>query len=173
MNNRERSNTLSTAYIGIDPGTEGAIAVIWPDGRREIHDIDHSFVDGIGTLIGIASRARQGNIALAAVLEHVTAMPKQGVVSSFKFGASWGHLRGALIALGIPILTEPRPPQWKAKVMAGRHTGKDKKDQKTAARDVARELYPDCSDLLKRAKDSDRAEALLLAHYGKVTEAGR
>lgn len=158
---------MNAAYIGIDPGAEGAIAVIWPDGRHEIHDIDHSFVDGIGTLIGISSRARLNGVGLWAVLEHVTAMPKQGVASSFKFGASWGHLRGALIALGIPILAEPRPPQWKGKVMAGRHTGKDKKDQKTVARDVARELYPDCSDMLKRAKDADRAEALLIAEYGR------
>jgi crossover junction endodeoxyribonuclease RuvC len=37
------------------------------------------------------------------VIEQVTAMPKQGVTSMFRFGYSSGGIYGAVVALGLPV----------------------------------------------------------------------
>lgn len=160
------TDTMSAAVtIGIDPGQEGAIAAITPDGILTC-DIDGSLVDGIRFL----GQLTQDYLIQGVVIEKVNAMPRQGVSSSFKFGVTYGHLRGACIALGIPIIAEPVPRVWKKAIFgAGVTDGKEKAEQKRMARDKARELYPTTGDLLKRVKDADRAEALLLAHYGTMT----
>ena len=51
------------------------------------------------------------------------------------------------------------PQTWKRWYGIGADKGK--------ALEAARKLYPACPDLA-RAKDHNRAEALLLAHYGKA-----
>jgi len=145
--------------IGIDPGINGAIAVINKN-NIYLYDIDGSLIDAINTLKEYAD-------ADGVVIEKVASMPKQGVSSTFNFGCTYGHLRGACIALGIPIIAEPTPVVWKRKIFGAGIFGKDRSGQKTAARDKARELYPSISGELKRVKDSDRAEALLLAEFGR------
>ena len=83
--------------IGIDPGKSGAIAFI--DGKnaeaRKNDTTEHDIGDW---LFSIQAMGR-----CFAYIERVSAMPGQGVSSTFKFGQSYGFLRGLLVGYGIPF----------------------------------------------------------------------
>lgn len=141
-------------YLGIDPGKSGAMAVIFeitgekmiiPYGERE-------YINLLRKLSGHEVKT---------CLEHVTAMPKQGVTSMFNFGVNFGYIRGLLEAYSIPYELV-RPQKWKKEFSI---TG-----DKNSSLDVCRRLFPDVS--LRRTdkcrKDDDgMAEALLMAEYAR------
>ena len=89
-----------------------------------------------------------------AVVERVSAMPRQGVASSFTFGVGLGSILGTLQTLRLPIELVT-PAQWKTAL----GLGKDKR----VSLDKARLLFPSAD--LHLAKHDGRAEALLLAHF--------
>ena len=91
------------------------------------------------------------------VVEHVTAMPGQGVTSMFNFGQSFGVIKGICSAMQLPIHFV-RPTKWK-KYFNLINTSKD------ASRTRAIELFPKSSDKLKRKKDSNKADSILIASY--------
>jgi len=92
-----------------------------------------------------------------AVIERVSAMPKQGVVSVFGFGRSYGEARGVVGALNIPMHLVT-PQKWK------KHFGlSSDKDQPRA---LATRLFPSVSEHFKLKKHDGRAEAALIALYG-------
>jgi len=98
------------------------------------------------------------HIALC-VVERVGAMPGQGVASTFRFGRGAGVVDGVLGALGAPF-QYVAPGVWK------RHFGLLKKP-KDASRLMALERFPNCANELKRKRDHGRAEALLIAAWGR------
>ena len=91
------------------------------------------------------------------VVEHVTAMPGQGVTSMFNFGQSFGVIKGICSAMQLPIHFV-RPAKWK-KYFNLINTSKD------ASRSRAIEIFPKISEKLKRKKDSNKADAILIASY--------
>ena len=102
-------------------------------------------------------------------VELVSAMPGQGVTSTFTFGRSLGLVEGLLIAHRIPMQLV-RPSEWKKEF--GLNIGKDKSKADKKAADIAmvHMLYPDLS--LKRTersrKDDDNfADSVLLATYAR------
>jgi crossover junction endodeoxyribonuclease RuvC len=101
-----------------------------------------------------------------AALERVNAMPKQGVSSTFKFGANYGIWQGLLAAYGVPHVM-PTPREWQ-KGLVRKSDGPDPKSRSLA---VARRLFPDVD--LHRKKDSDKADALLLAWWAKQQSNGK
>lgn len=145
--------------IGIDPGLTGAIAFIRGD-ESSVYDLpiirsnSLAWIDG-GQLQSLIINERGGYNATAMV-EQVSAMPQQGVTSSFHFGVGFGSILGVLQALSIPI-EFVRPTQWKKAL----GLNADKK----AALHKARLLYPDAD--LHLAKHDGRAEALLIARYAR------
>ena len=96
------------------------------------------------------------------MVEHVNAMPGQGVTSMFNFGQSFGVIKGICAALALPI-NFVRPAKWK-KYYSLINTNKD------ASRTKAIELYPKNSADLSRKKDTNRADAILIARYFSDTE---
>ena len=147
------------AYIGIDPGKTGAAAIITPDGI-DIMD----YTDIFETVQQF--REWKADYDLSCVLEKVWAIPgggrKQGASSMFKFGENFGIYQGILSALGIPYYL--KTPQGWQKVMLPVTDGHTKK----RALDTARRLYPAIAKkYLKRKKDHNRADALLIATYAK------
>jgi crossover junction endodeoxyribonuclease RuvC len=100
------------------------------------------------------------------VLENVHSMPKQGVASSFSFGQGLGMWQGIIAAFGMP-LEMPSPQRWKKEILADQ--GKDK----DASRFKAIQLYPALASQLSRKKDDGRAEAILMAEYGRRTRKGQ
>lgn len=149
-------------FAGIDPGVHGAVAAIVETDNGPVYIM--SIVDrDQHPLTHIANwlRALANSYDVTAVLERVHSMPGQGVASTFKFGQSYGEWLGIVAAAGLePILV--RPQDWRAGV--GLVRGGDKRSRKKASRDLAQELFPGDSRF-DRVKDSDRAEAVLIAEY--------
>ena len=143
---------MAEAYIGIDPGMTGAIAIISGD-YVDVGDFEN--MDGLRVLTG----AVMGTHTCFAFIEKVHSMPKQGVSTTFKFGKATGRAIGWLEALGIPF-EEITPAKWGKLVFdSGTKTGDNKADSLA----MGRKLFPSMLPHLKRKKDHNRAEALLIA----------
>lgn len=94
-------------------------------------------------------------------LEHVGAMPGQGVTSMFSFGENFGFIRGLLEAYEIPYQLV-RPQKWKKEFSLN--------SNKNTSVEVCKRLFPNVSLLptARSRKDNDGfAEAILLAVYAK------
>lgn len=148
--------------IGIDPGKQGACAVLNSDGIVDvlfdlpyIADGKTAWVDG-SAFQSVLMEALHGRSAVG-IVERVSAMPRQGVTSSFAFGVGFGSLLGILRAMQIPIKLVT-PAMWK------RDMGLS--SDKRASLDKARLLHPEAELCL--AKHDGRAEAILLAHWGQT-----
>ena len=94
---------------------------------------------------------------ISVVVERVSAMPGQGVTSMFNFGQSFGVIKGICSAMQLPIYFIS-PSKWK-KYFNLIKTSKD------ASRAKAIEIFPYISTKLQRKKDSNKAEAILIASF--------
>ncbi len=151
-------------FLGIDPGLSGAIAAydpaadelkVWDmptheitSNRKKKRTLD---IFGLANIIDPLAPD-----TIKAVVEQVSAMPKQGVTSSFNFGFSAGCAQMAIAAYFIALETVA-PVAWK-RVM-GITSDKDQ------ARRQASRLLPKHSGLWPLVKHDGRAEAALLALY--------
>lgn len=146
---------MSRIILGVDPGASGALALYRPDRPGEIEVFDAPLADG---QIDAACLGRQlRDLApTEAVIERVSAMPKQGVSSTFKFGMAYGVVLGVVAAFGIPIRLVT-PAKWKGHYRLT--------SDKEASRAFAIRTWPS-SAAFQRNKDHGRAEAALVALYG-------
>ena len=155
---------MKKIILGFDPGQTGAIAAF--DGERIEAVID---MPTMTRLHGKGNQVDPYTLATAlidlcagreatAVLEAVSAMPGQGVTSTFHFGESVGVVLGVLGALQMPIRMVT-PAKWKK---AAGLLGRDK----DAARTLAIQLHPEVADQLARKKDTGRADAVGIARFG-------
>jgi crossover junction endodeoxyribonuclease RuvC len=181
---------MDKIIIGIDPGLDGGIAVIMPNGLYTIHEIPTLTITGskkrspkTGEMV-VSKKRRYDSIAIAKIfnlvaynaklynqevsvwLEDVHAMPRQGVTSMFSMGRGFGIYEGVISTISVTVLPLQfnliSPITWKKKVMAGQGKEKD------AAVYKALQLYPDAILRTPRGALLDgKAEALLIAHYGK------
>ena len=126
------------------------------DGKKNKRQINSAQVTNI-----IKERLKDGKEVIV-VVEHVNAMPGQGVTSMFNFGQSFGVIKGICAALGLPIYFV-RPSKWK------KHFNLIKTN-KDASRTKVIEAYPEISSKLHRKKDSNRADAILIALYFNDTQ---
>ncbi len=94
---------------------------------------------------------------IKVVIEQVSAMPGQGVTSMFNFGQSFGILKGICSAMRLPMYFI-RPAKWK------KYFGLIN-SQKDASRTRAIEMFPYFSSQLSRKKDSNKADAILIACF--------
>lgn len=154
-------------HIGIDPGLSGAVAIINGEGSKGLGIADTVYDTPTGQIGNKnsylpAEMAKQLILVgpCQALIEKQQAMPKQGVTSTFSIGYGMGLWIGILAALSIPyeVVT---PQAWKGAMMAGMGRDKD------ASRLRAQQLWPQLTEQLNRKKDHGRAEALLIAEYGR------
>ena len=94
---------------------------------------------------------------IKVVIEQVSAMPGQGVTSMFNFGQSFGILKGICSAMQLPMYFV-RPAKWK-KYFNLINSEKD------ASRTKAIEVFPYYSSELSKKKDSNKADAILIASF--------
>ena len=157
--------------FGIDPGVSGAISVLENKKVIEVFDMP-TMIDGKKNKKQV-NGAQVTNIIkerldsekekeIAVVVEHVNAMPGQGVTSMFNFGQSFGVIKGVCAALSLPIYFV-RPTKWK------KHFNLIKTN-KDASRTKVIEVYPEISSKLHRKKDSNKADAILIARYFNDTQ---
>jgi len=152
--------------IGIDPGISGSIC-FFEDGK--ILDViemptmaegkkNKRQVNGSQIFNEISNRIRKDpDQDIRVVIEQVSAMPGQGVTSMFNFGQSFGTLKGICSAMQLPMYFV-RPAKWK-KYFGLINSEKD------ASRTKAIETFPYFSSKLSKKKDSNKADAILIASF--------
>ena len=152
--------------IGIDPGISGSIC-FFQDGK--IIDVvemptmtegkkNKKQVNGSQIFNEISEKIKSlDKEEIKVVIEQVSAMPGQGVTSMFNFGQSFGILKGICSAMQLPMYFV-RPAKWK-KYFNLINSEKD------ASRTRAIEVFPYFSGQLSRKKDSNKADAILIASF--------
>ena len=152
--------------IGIDPGLSGSICFlengkiidviempVMTEGKKNKRQ-----VNGSQTYNEILKRINKiENQDVRVIIEQVSAMPGQGVTSMFNFGQSFGILKGICSAMQLPMYFV-RPAKWK-KYFNLINSEKD------ASRTKAIEIFPYFSSQLSRKKDSNKADAILIASF--------
>ena len=152
--------------IGIDPGISGSIC-FFQDGK--IVDVlemptmiegkkNKKQVNGSQIFNEISEKIKKlDKKDIKVVIEQVSAMPGQGVTSMFNFGQSFGILKGICSAMQLPMYFV-RPAKWK-KYFNLINSEKD------ASRTRAIEVFPYFSSNLSKNKDSNKADAILIASF--------
>ena len=152
--------------IGIDPGISGSICFfkdgkildviempIMTDGKKNKKQINGAQI--YNEIIKMINSNPNNNVRV--VIEHVTAMPGQGVTSMFNFGQSFGILKGICSAMRLPMFFV-RPAKWKKYYNLIN-------SEKDASRTRAIEIFPNFSSQLSKKKDSNKADAILIASF--------
>ena len=152
--------------IGIDPGISGSICFFedgkildviemptMTEGKKYKRQVNGSQI--YNEILKKTVGFNKENIRV--VIEQVSAMPGQGVTSMFNFGQSFGMLKGICSAMQLPMYFV-RPAKWK------KHYNLIN-SQKDASRTRAIEIFPYFSSQLSKKKDSNKADAILIASF--------
>ena len=152
--------------IGIDPGISGSICFLedgrildvlemptMAEGKKNKRQVNGSQI--YNEILKRVSKNEKQDIRV--IIEQVSAMPGQGVTSMFNFGQSFGILKGICSAMQLPMYFV-RPAKWK-KYFGLINSEKD------ASRTRAIEMFPYFSSQLSKKKDSNKADAILIASF--------
>ena len=152
--------------IGIDPGITGSICFFedgkiidliempnMAEGKKQKKQVNGAQI--YNEILLRTKNVEKKNIKV--VIEHVSAMPGQGVTSMFNFGQSFGVLKGICSAMQLSMHFV-RPAKWK-KYFNLINAEKD------ASRTKAIEIFPYISNQLSRKKDGNKADAALIASF--------
>ena len=151
--------------IAIDPGISGSIC-FFEDGKiLEVLEMPTMIegkkskrqVNGAQIYNEILKRIDGSEKQIRVIIEQVSAMPGQGVTSMFNFGQSYGILKGICSAMQLPMFFV-RPAKWKRYFNLIN-------SQKDASRTRAIEIFPYFSSQLSKKKDSNKADAILIASF--------
>jgi|TARA_B100000131_G_C18015451_1_gene572259 crossover junction endodeoxyribonuclease RuvC len=152
--------------IGIDPGITGSICFFedgkvidlidmpnMADGKKQKKQVNGAQI--YNEILLRTKNVEKKNIKV--VIEHVSAMPGQGVTSMFNFGQSFGVLKGICSAMQLSMYFV-RPAKWKRFFNLINA-------EKDASRTKAIEIFPYISTQLSRKKDANKADAALIASF--------
>jgi hypothetical protein len=154
-------------FIGIDPGKSGGIAVIKTDnniiplkcGAYKMPGTERDIYLFFNTI------CKEENVF--ACIEFVSAMPKQGVSSTFNFGRNYGFLRGMLVANSLSF-REVTPQTWQKNMSVIKKRHKNARGEiivesntlfKNRLKQKAQNLYPNVKMTLATC------DAVLIAEY--------
>lgn len=158
--------------IGIDPGLTGALAMLG-------HRGEYQHLEDIPTMQRMHA-PRKGGVKnqvncyavkeflrgwlqaydkneIHAVIELPIAFPGQQIQTVASSFLTAGHLEGVIQSMGIAH-TLVSPSEWKKTMKLT--------SSKEQSRAMALRSWPEAAELLKRVKDHNRAEALLIAKFG-------
>ena len=155
-------------WIGIDPGLSGAVAFIHESDSVAFIDMPvfatkkgkkfRNEIDLYALQQELAARSAGHESHLC--IEAQSSRPGQGVSSTFTIGKNYGLLLGMIETMRMRYEVV-WPAAWKKAVMAGMGDGKSESII------VATRLYPGVADDLRRVKDHNRADALLIAEFSR------
>ena len=152
--------------IAIDPGINGAICFFENGEVKDVLEMptmaegkkNKRQVNGHQMYNEISSRIKGHDAQnINVIVEQVSAMPGQGVTSMFNFGQSFGVIKGICAAMQLPIFFV-RPAKWKKHFELIN-------SQKDSSRTKAIEMFPTISSILSKKKDSNKADAILIASF--------
>ena len=152
--------------IGIDPGISGSICFFEDGVVKDVVEMptmtegkkNKRQVNGSQVYNEISKRIKKiDKKDIRVIIEQVSAMPGQGVTSMFNFGQSFGILKGICSAMQLSMYFI-RPAKWK-KYFNLINSEKD------ASRTKAIEIFPYYSSYLSKKKDSNKADAILIASF--------
>ena len=152
--------------IGIDPGISGSICFFengkitevlemptMTDGKKNKRQVNGAQI--YNEILKRINKNDKQNVRV--IIEQVSAMPGQGVTSMFNFGQSFGILKGICSAMQLPMYFV-RPAKWKKYYNLIN-------SEKDASRTRAIEMFPYFSSELSKKKDSNKADAILIASF--------
>lgn len=159
--------TIDPIILGVDPGQSGALAFLGGADGLVVIDMPKATGAALGALIrDLLVEARP----VEAWVEQVGYMPGQR--GGWTFAEGYGVVLGTLGAWDVPVRHLPAST-WKKAVGLTKRKGETKAQTKTRSRQLAMETWPHCAHLFTRVKDDGRAEAALIARYGRLwTTAG-
>lgn len=148
--------------LGIDPGLNGALALLplVGPGITELYDmpvltLKRRELDAYRLASIIDGHAHE----IAEVwLERVWSRPGEGAIQGFAFGEVYGLIKGVCCASFLPV-HEVAPVKWKRTMGV---TG-----DKDESRKAASVMFPACSDRWPLVKHHGRADAVLIAAFGR------
>ena len=145
-------------FIGIDPGKNGGAAII-----NEMMDSEPIITFRCPKTPTEMALSLMSTIPVdvsyddvLVLIEHVHAMPKNGVVSMFSFGQNLGHWEGTLYANEFDF-SYVNPKEWI--YWYGIPKGLDKKKRKRLLLEKAKELFPNMKITF------NVSDAMLIANY--------
>ena len=153
----------SKYYIGIDPGSKGAMAIIDNEGNvADIIDIDNNVDTYSGLIIQFIDQLDKD---FYIAVEDVCGRPGQSCAANTTFMklAGYAELVGDLMSTEC---IKVKPQVWKKHLGLIFHKDMSKTEKKHKSIELAKELFPAVADQLTASKDG-RAEALLIARYMK------
>lgn len=100
--------------LGIDLGKDGALAILYPDGRIETHPFKNNYP---GVIRAIYEVVKRGNVV--AAIEDLGAVYGSRASSTFSFGWSCGFMEGVLTTLGVKYV-KVKPVVWQEAVTVPR-----------------------------------------------------
>lgn len=172
---------MEKTFIGIDPGVQGFITAMFPNGKFEFYSIDEN--DDLD-LNRILKSIKERSWQVTAVLEDVHALFAASAKSTFNFGEIKGILKGLLVANEIPY-TLVQPKTWQNEIWnnqdmivsfktINKNDGSEQKrkvvDTKSTSINAARRLFPSI-DLRKNERckkiDDNKVDSLLMAEYAR------
>ena len=157
--------------VGIDPGITGAICFFEDGELKDVIDMptmasgnkNKKQINGSQIFNEISLRIKNYKSEnVNVVVEQVSAMPGQGVTSMFNFGQSFGVIKGVCAAMQLSMYFV-RPAKWKKYFNLI-------KTEKDASRTKVIEIFPYISAKLSRKKDSNKADAILIANYHLISQ---
>ena len=141
-------------YLGIDPGANGAYAILNNSEIEVYGKFDkQEFMNVCYCLSKKQEKTR-------CCIEKVHALPRQGTVSMFNFGVNFGWLKGVLDAFEISYQEIP-PQTWK------KEYGLNSK--KELSIEVCQRLFPEANLVPHNGRKAHDgiAEAILMAEYAR------
>lgn len=172
---------MEKTFIGIDPGVNGFVTAIFPNGKFEFYSIDEN--DDLD-LHRIFKSIKERSWQVTAVLEDVHAIFGSSAKSTFAFGEIKGILKGLLIANEIPY-TLVQPKTWQGEIWNNqdmivsyktikKSDGTEQKrkvvDTKSTSINAARRLFPSIDPRKNercRKIDDNKVDSLLMAEYAR------
>ena len=153
--------------IGIDPGSNGGIAVLDMEGNvmfvRKMPDTPQDILECLRKFAG----TELFNSEAICYLEKVgMGMPGQSSKATATFARHCGHLEMALLALGIKT-NDVTPNKWEKSYQLGKSSDSSKTEWKNKLKAKAQQLFP------KEKVTLAICDALLLAEYGRKQEVGK
>lgn len=158
---------MKKLILGIDPGSNGGIAVLDIDGNvvslTKMPETPQDILDHLRKYCG----SELFNSEVVCYMEQVgQGMPGQSSKATATFARHCGHLEMALMALGIKTNTVT-PNKWEKMYQLGKSSDYSKTEWKNRLKAKAQQLFP------REKVTLAVADALLISEYGRKQEVGK